>query len=90
MAKLWAGIFLLLTACESNEAKFARLNQDLLVAQFAVRHADSAEARNEPVCPELSNLPTNQYLRACSRKVEEQRAKLALAQREMNKFMAGR
>lgn len=80
----------LTSACESDEAKYTRLNQELLVAQLAVGNHAQAEADNKMVCPDLSHLSTNAYLSACAKRVDDDERRLGLAKREMNKFMAGR
>jgi hypothetical protein len=77
---------LVLTACESKEAKYARLSQDLAVAELMARPSEPGQPR----CPDLVHLPTNTYSKQCSDRMREADAKLALARREMNTFMQGR
>jgi hypothetical protein len=77
----------LTSACESDAAKYDRLNKELILAQAPVDNYAWAEAHHEPLCPDLSRLPTNAYLDACTKRIEDDQRKLALAQREMNRFM---
>ena len=84
------GMVILLTACESREAKYERLSNELLLAQFSVSLQREAAVSGKPLCPELSRLPTNEYLRRCGEVTATNRARLALAEREMNRFMSGR
>src|SRR5450759_3594463 len=44
-------LVVLLTACESDEAKYTRLNEELLRAQLPVHNYEWAEAHHEPLCP---------------------------------------
>lgn len=80
-------IAVLQTACEPDSARYDRLHRDLLEAEIPVRLEAEAQAANRPQCPELTKLPTDAYLNECTRKIEADEARLALAQREMNRFM---
>ncbi|MFN2636346.1 MAG: hypothetical protein ABR585_04940 [Gemmatimonadaceae bacterium] len=78
---------LAIVACESSADKYDRLNREVLIAGLAVGNDERASQQGKPVCPELSDLPTNQYLSACNDSVVAHARRLALAQREMNSFM---
>jgi hypothetical protein len=82
--------FILLSACESDEAKYERLSRELMIAELLVQSDRSAADSSGAQCPDLKHLPTNEYLRTCTSRRVEREARLALAQREMNKFMGGR
>lgn len=75
-------------ACESSAKKYDRLNREVLLAGLAVENDARAREQGKPVCPELLKLPTNQYLSACSDSVSAHERRLALAQREINRFMS--
>lgn len=80
-------VIFVLTACKSDEERYKRLNQDLLIAQLQLSNLERAEVAHQPLCPDLADMETNAYMKACYERVEEQRTKVALLQREMNKFM---
>jgi hypothetical protein len=87
---LVAALGLLLIGCESDEKKYERLQSEIYSAEIPLRIADDAAAKGQPQCPELTNLPTNEYLSACTDRLSKARTKVALLQRDMNKFMSGR
>lgn len=86
---LFLAACVMVSGCEAKEAKYERLNSELLRAQLAVGNDGRASETQGPACPDLTHLPTNEYLNACTQRIEANRARLALAQREMNKFMGG-
>ncbi len=76
--------------CESNASKYERLQAELATAESPLGIAERAAAEGRPQCPELANLPTNAYLAACTDSLAKARTRVALLQRDMNKFMNGR
>lgn len=88
--RLIVAISLLLIGCESDDKKYERLQSELYAAEAPLRIADDAAAKDQPQCPELTNLSTNQYLAVCTDRLSKARTKVALLQRDMNKFMSGR
>lgn len=83
-------VVLFLTACESKEAKYERLNREVLIARLAVSNDSIAGSENRPVCPDIKNLPTNEYLHVCSERVSQHSARLAIAESAMNQFLGSR
>lgn len=80
----------LASACESDEAKYRRLNQDLLIAQLeltlAERHYDDLSRFEKGLVNAPMPGPKTQ---AYYDTVETARTKVALLQRKMNSFMGG-
>ena len=74
-------------ACESDAKKYQRLETDYFIAKSRMDAVESRAARGEPQCPELTSLPTNAYLKACTDSISEWRTDLALKEREINRFM---
>lgn len=87
MRRLLFAALLATAACESSADKYERLNREVLLAGLVVDNDEWARQQGKPVCPELANLPTNQYLSACNDSVVAHDRRRALAQREMNRFM---
>jgi hypothetical protein len=83
-------LLVLAAACESKEAKYERLQTELAMAESPLRYAEKAGAEGKPQCPELVSLPTNEYLSRCTDQLSEARTRVAMLQRELNQFMAGR
>jgi len=83
-------LVVLLSACESNEAKYARLNQELLVAQGMVQWGPVCDTLPPDTLVSFPDGPARGPKASCKREVEDSRTKLALLQREMNQFMNGR
>lgn len=79
-----------LLGCESDAKKYERLRSELYRAEWPLRQAEEAAAKGEPQCPDLTTLPTNAYMRACTDRLTEARTKTALIQRDLNKFMNAR
>lgn len=84
---LTALLLMTLVACESDAAKYERLKLALWEAQTTVEGEEGRRAKGEAVCPELANLPTDQYLSRCSKIVSDHQTDLALRLREYNRFM---
>jgi hypothetical protein len=87
--RLIAPLCLPLISCESPEKKYERLQSEIYSAEAPLRIADDAAAEGQSQCPELTNLPTNAYLDACTARLAKARTK-AVLHREMNQFMNGR
>ena len=90
MTKLAFGLVLALGACTSKEEKYEKLAHELAMARFEARDYEQARQRGDLLCPDLAHLTTKEYLNRCTDRVSENSTRLALAEREMNKFMAGR
>ena len=86
-AMLLVAALLTQTACESDEKKYERLRSKVLIAQLRLQVAEKAAEAGGPQCPHLTHLPTNKYLDQCTAELSEAETELALAQRELDKFM---
>lgn len=76
-----------LAGCQSDAAKFERLNGDAVVAQLIVESDHSAIEKGKPVCPDLTELPPKAYMDSCNKRRYAHLTDLALKQRALNKFM---
>lgn len=88
---LVVALVVLTSACESDEAKYKRLDQDLAIARLEAAIQAKAAPYDRIICSgDSAHVSTDVYL-ACVRKVEveleDAKSKLALAERKMNRFM---
>jgi hypothetical protein len=79
-----------LVGWESDAARLQRLQFELVAAENVVWADSATRAQGRPVCPDLVNLPTNEYVNQCGGREYVHAVRRTLAVRELNTFMQGR